>query len=487
MKVLIIESIANKPHLETSGEIALNYKIKNHKVFFAWIGNGLPWNDWENPYILKLFNIKIENRVNLFKEILKKNRIDVLNDKIINNKELIKYEKISKQLIRKNKNLNNLKYKNIDLGIGIKSSLISYLKDSKINFSKNYKKIIKLIISSIIIVERTLSLILKVKPKLIITFNNRFFLSNPIIQIAKKYNIKIIRHERGSSYKKYELYKKDVHDIHYIKKQIKKYWNNKNVSITKKITLSKKYFWKRRNQKLIGKDGGISFTSNQKINKIYCDIDYSKKIFVYFTSTEYEWTSHVGEFNQINAFEKFLSVVNTIDNAQLIIRVHPSATKYNENYNEDIIWEKYKSNKVKIISSKNQTDSYALIKIADFVIGFSSNIIIESAYMKKPSISLSNNTYYSDCRSIYYPKNKVTLKKILNFKTKKKINQIDLYKVAYYFETFGKKFKFYKPNNYHDGFFLGKKIEWKNNLIKILEFFGFKLFYFYLLNLFKKI
>ena len=200
MKVLIIESIANKPHLETSGEIALNYKEKKHDVSFAWVGSELLWNDWENPSILKLFNIKIENRVNLFKQILKKNGINILDNKKFDKKEFIKFEKVSKGLIKKNENLNNLKYKNIDIGVGIKSSLISYLKNSKIDVSKHYKKILKLLISSIIIVERVLFLVAKYKPKLIITFNNRFFLSNPIIQIANKNKIKIIRHERGSSY-----------------------------------------------------------------------------------------------------------------------------------------------------------------------------------------------------------------------------------------------------------------------------------------------
>lgn len=487
MKVLIIESIANKPHLETSGEIALNYKKKNYDVSFAWVGSELLWNDWENPRILKLFNIKIENRVNLFKQILKKNGINILDNKKFNKKEFIKFERVSKGLIKKNENLNNLKYKNIDIGVGIKSSLISYLKNSKIDISKHYKKILKLLISSIIIVERVLFLVAKYKPKLIITFNNRFFLSNPIIQIANQNKIKIIRHERGSSYQKYELYESDVHNFSYIRKQIKKYWNDKKISISKKISIAKKYFWKKRNQKLIGKDAGVSFTQYQKLKKIFCDIDYSKTIFVYFTSTEYEWTSHIGKFDQMKAFERLLLLINEMENALLIIRVHPSASKYNAKYNDDVTWEKYKSNKVKVISSRNKTDSYALIEIADFVIVFSSNIIIESVFMEKASISLSNNTYYSDCKSIYYPKNNVALKKIFKNKTIKKINKIDCYKIAYYFETFGRKFKYYEPNNYYDGFFLGTKIEWKNNLIKILEFFGFKSFYFYLVNLLKKI
>ena len=47
MKILIVESIAASPHLETSGEIALRLQAEKHDVSFSWVGFNLPWNDWE--------------------------------------------------------------------------------------------------------------------------------------------------------------------------------------------------------------------------------------------------------------------------------------------------------------------------------------------------------------------------------------------------------------------------------------------------------
>ena len=74
MSTLIIESIPNKPHLEISGEIALDYKLKNKKFDYAWIGSNLEWTDWQEPRILSFFGIKIENRVNKFLNFLKKKK-----------------------------------------------------------------------------------------------------------------------------------------------------------------------------------------------------------------------------------------------------------------------------------------------------------------------------------------------------------------------------------------------------------------------------
>ena len=63
MSTLIIESIANRPHLEISGEIALEYKRKGVSPDYAWIGSELGWTEWHEPKILSFFGIKIENRV----------------------------------------------------------------------------------------------------------------------------------------------------------------------------------------------------------------------------------------------------------------------------------------------------------------------------------------------------------------------------------------------------------------------------------------
>ena len=54
MKILIIESVAATPHIETSGEIALRLKEQGHDVNFNWVGFDLPWTDWDLSPVAKM-------------------------------------------------------------------------------------------------------------------------------------------------------------------------------------------------------------------------------------------------------------------------------------------------------------------------------------------------------------------------------------------------------------------------------------------------
>jgi hypothetical protein len=111
------------------------------------------------------------------------------------------------------------------------------------------------------------------------------------------------------------------------------------------------------------------------------------------------------------------------------------------------------------------------MRIADVIITYSSNIILETAYWGKRSISLGDNMMYSDCKSIITVKNYSKLKKIITSnsflagRNKKKY----CYPVAYYFQTFGKKFRYYKAQNFYEGYFLGEVLDWKPTIIIILK------------------
>ena len=121
MCILIVESIANKPHLEISGEIALKNKKRNLNIDYAWVGNDLKWTEWQEPRIFSFLGIKIQNRVKNFLTLLSKKKINILNEQIINEETLHKIDRWSKKF---NGNLN---YKEI-----IKSSAFCSDKDQLI-------------------------------------------------------------------------------------------------------------------------------------------------------------------------------------------------------------------------------------------------------------------------------------------------------------------------------------------------------------------
>ena len=181
MKYLFIETVFDTPHLETSAEIALDLKSKNKNVNFCWIGNDLPWSDWDISKNKILLGASPLKKVKLIEKILNSNDINVLLSFKLNKKKLLKINSWAKKFNGNLEKLKKYKYKKINLGVGVASSLISYYHQSNLDTKKYYQVISKALISSAIIYERSLLLINKIKPKTVVTFNNRFASSLPIV------------------------------------------------------------------------------------------------------------------------------------------------------------------------------------------------------------------------------------------------------------------------------------------------------------------
>ena len=163
MSTLIIESIANRPHLEISGEIALEYKRKGVSPDYAWIGSELGWTEWHEPKILSFFGIKIENRVKKFLKLLSKNKINIIRNEELSQKKIATIDNWAKKFNGSLNKLYKFKYKGFALGKGVASSLISHFKDNNFNPNQNLNKVRNLLISAAIIFERCDSILKKKK------------------------------------------------------------------------------------------------------------------------------------------------------------------------------------------------------------------------------------------------------------------------------------------------------------------------------------
>jgi hypothetical protein len=165
--------------------------------------------------------------------------------------------------------------------------------------------------------------------------------------------------------------------------------------------------------------------------------------------------------------------------------LHPTLKKRDHGRSDEKRWLKYQNNKTTVILSNEKFSTYSLMFRADIVCAYHSRITLESAYFSKPTIGLVKFGWPKRL-GIEYPDNTTDLKKLLNKNYKfKKINKEKCLAVSYYYSTFGENYKYYKPQNYSDGFFLEEKLEWKSKKIKLLEYIGFKKIY-YLLRPFIK-
>ena len=353
-------------------------------------GYDLPWKDWELNTFKKILGFSFEYKVNIIEDILKKNKINVI-DKIYLCKKKEDYISNWVENYNQSKNLKKFLYlennKKINLGISVESSLLSIYKNY--NFKKNDKIIRKSLSASAIVFNRSVAIIKKIKPSAIITFNNRFSISKPIIEAAKFCEVKVIRHEVGSSEKKYELFYEDVHNIKSRCKSIYNYW--KNTKKTSRIKNSNKFFsmpYKKIKKINTGSGKIPSFSLNQ--NEII-QLPKNKKIVTYFASSNYEFEALSADFSmlaksldfkdQITALKSLTSVIKKLKNYLLIIRVHPSFK--NSNF-ENSFWNKYESDKIRLVKSQSKIYSFDLMKKSDFVITYGSTLAVHAAYNNIP-------------------------------------------------------------------------------------------------------
>lgn len=454
-KYLIIETFPLTPHIETAVEIALELKKKN-QVYFFWCGYDLPWKDWELPWYKKFF-FSYEKKISNLTNFLRKKNVNIIPKF---NLGLNKIRFINKSINKINDfdEIKKFKYKNkISVGLSALSSLIS--KYHNLDLKLYNHEIFSSIKSACIVFERSIKLIDDLEPDYIVTFNSRFAISRPIIEAAKLKKKRILIHERGSDLNKYALHGGDIFDKNYYYNNINKNWNlEKNKK--KKLKSVKKYFQLLLSKKLL-KRSGFSFES-KNLNKI--KFDKKKKNIVFFCSTEHEYSSiayqkkdYYLNFNwtkQINAIKSIIKIIEKDKKYYLYIKAHPNFSKKS---NQDKLLKKLQNSQVQYLSNNEYVDSINLMKRCDIVITFGSTLELLALYLDKKVISLFK-ALYSKFNLFYYPKNEKELELLLNNRSKRKRNILNLFKIAYYYMNHGNLYKYYKSYKFSRGEIINENI-----------------------------
>jgi hypothetical protein len=470
MRYLIIETVAVKPHLETGGEIALSLRDAGHEVTYSWLGEGLPWDDWELPRVARLMGASLTRRRREFEALITHAGIKLAESPTI---ALDKLKAIHAWASGFDGNLTALKdltYEGASLGLGVASSLISYTRNSSYAPERDVSRTRACLETAGLIFERSLALIKKENPDIVITFNGRFATSKPIVEASVRLGKPILRHECGSTFEKYELFEEPLHDLKYRSRLIEKHWAAGNDP--ERSLVGHDFFKRRRGGDGIG---WYSYTDKQKLGKIPPLREGIRRV-VYFSSSEDEYASigkelDFGPWNgQINAVKTLISLCESRDDLELIIRLHPNLAQ--KSRDDQAKWKDMRAKNLRIIPPEDPSDSYALAESSDLVVTFGSTIGIEAAYWGKP-VAVLCFCLYTPSGAVMSPKNDVELSKILSeISSLKAPDQSLALPFGYYFLSFGRAFKYYRPVSLLNGEFLGHPLNWDTAFIRLLRQIG---------------
>ncbi|MCO6494370.1 MAG: hypothetical protein J5I91_01645 [Bacteroidetes bacterium] len=359
-------------------------------------------------------------------------------------------------------NINELKsivHENFDIGYAVASSLISMLSNPFPDIEKNKTMINKMMKTSLEVYYSFINQLSYLKPDKVYIFNGRLFQVKAGFRASQKLNVPCFIHERGSTFKHYELFENHLpHDLKMMGIKIKKYWDDEPDEEKKRIKGAEFFEKRRKGIELSWK----SFIENQEKGLLPAGFDPNKKNIMIFNSSEFEFASVGPEWNNPlykNQNEGIIKIVKDFSadtDYHFYLRMHPNLADANPVNYEELL--NLNAPNLSIIMPDSPIDSYHLLDMAHKVVTFGSTMGIEASFWGKTSI-MAGHSLYESLDAVYRPSTHQELLSMIkdeNLKPKAKEHAMIF---GYYFNTSGILYKYYEAESYKEGKYRGVKLE----------------------------
>ncbi|WP_314149941.1 hypothetical protein [Capnocytophaga granulosa] len=335
--------------------------------------------------------------------------------------------------------LKNYKYQEYGLGMSTASTMISLMRDHKLDTISLSHKIDRELRNSIDVLTTIDYYNTEISPELVYVFNGRMSVYAPIILYCKKNYINFKTFEFSLSFDKYHLLSNEIpHNIICRKKEIIDLWADTTKPINEKREKGTAFFENQR--------GGISTVEQSYIGLQNKEFDskllQGKEVVTFFNSSIDEFAAVPGWEDYIYLFEDETKAIEEIclhyindDSKIFILRIHPNLKFIDNTQNRELLKLKTLKNLI-IIEAHSPIRSYSLLDASDKIITFGSTIGVEACYYGKPVICLGLS-FYEHLDVSYIPKTKEELYSYIdnkNLQAKPKENALPY---GYWFNSFG--------------------------------------------------
>ncbi|MAZ30969.1 MAG: hypothetical protein CMP57_02620 [Flavobacteriales bacterium] len=350
----------------------------------------------------------------------------------------------------------DFEYRDINIGRGVASSLISHYRNYNLS-SHNRKEYIEFELrKSAIVVDNFLSFLKKFSPKEFIIFNGRFSEIHPLIEICKQKNISFSTIESGAK-NKFEYYPNNLpHSIDNRNEKMHLLW--KKADPNNREAIGHDWFKKKRQG---DETYERSFKSDGAKNDLIPDlIEKGKENVLILNSSEdelkviKEWQHGFYE-NQNDVIVELMKKYKGNNNYNFILRIHPNLKAVKNQQTQELATFNFPN--LKIIKADVSLDTYSLIDQVDKVLVFGSLTGIESTYWGKPTVLFGKSFYYH-LDVVHKPTNYAELFELIDQKELKPFPQENCLIYGHYFATYGHDLKWFVPRGKSESLFMGEKI-----------------------------
>ncbi len=370
--------------------------------------------------------------------------------------------------------LQSFSFKNINIGRGVASSIISHTRDFEINSSKYHLIIENELRKAANVTLYFANLIQSWQPDVIYLFNGRFAEVYPLLELAKNFSIPYYCIEAGAG-ENYHLFKNSLpHSIKGRTNIMNEIWEKHN-PMQRDQAAKAYYITKRTGSEQYEK----SYTNKQIKNLLPGDFNSSKINVAIFNSSEDEvktideW-QHNLYATQNDAIKRLCEQLKEHENIHFYLRVHPNLTNVDNSQLKGINSMDYSN--LSIIAPDSRISSYALMEACDKILTFGSTMGIEATFWGKPSI-LYGKSYYMYTQATYLPNDLDELLSLIkNSSLQPKLKQTT-YPYGLFLTSYGKPAQHFKHNGKTDSVFKNHTIKsfyWTSPLyiLKFLKYFS---------------
>lgn len=300
------------------------------------------------------------------------------------------------------KELRNLQYRGVRIGLGVMSSYISLWRNMNPKLTEETRPFFDAHLKQAMrLTDGLYNIIDDFKPDVVYSFNGRYEEVRPVYDICKSLNIKFYLGEAfpdgGKVWKKVLFEDHLPHDIKYWCKRRDYSWDHFNLTEDEKVQLGKSFYENRRNGIYAGDK---IYTINMIKGKIP-NLDDSKINIGIINSSEDEYAAVGEDWDRLKFFPtQYDGIIYMLEhvapNVHYYLRIHPNLTKIPYKFHTDLLKLGEKYDCITVIPGDSEISTYDLMDHMNKIVGFGSTMGIESIYWGKPVINLGPALYSYD-------------------------------------------------------------------------------------------